>query len=207
MFKRVITKLHTQLHRQVALNRRVRLLSQAIAELLPENCAVLDVGCGSGEIAREIIASKKNLTLNGIDLLVRPDCAIPVRPYDGVSFPAADKSYDYVTIVDVLHHTPDPMVILREARRVARKGIIIKDHNCNSQLRRRIMTVTDTLGNWQFGVALLFNFWPTARWQEAWGELGLTLESYTTEVGLYPGIRGWIFAKDMDFIALLRPAA
>jgi 2-polyprenyl-3-methyl-5-hydroxy-6-metoxy-1,4-benzoquinol methylase len=35
-------------------------------------------------------------------------------------------SFDVVMFVDVLHHTKDPMVLLREARRVARRAIVVK---------------------------------------------------------------------------------
>ncbi|MFN8392505.1 MAG: class I SAM-dependent methyltransferase [Bdellovibrionota bacterium] len=202
-----ITHIHTKLHRRFALTRRVEVLARELSAMLPDNVSVLDVGCGSGEISREIIRRRSNVTLDGIDLVIRPDCAIPVKPYDGQTFPVADKSYDFVILVDVLHHTPDPMILLREAERVARRGIIVKDHNCNSQVRRLIMTITDTLGNWQYKVPLLFNFWPTRRWQEAWSELGLVQEAYISDFGLYPPIRGCIFARDMDFIARLRPAA
>ena len=202
----LIKRVHIDLHRRIALERRVAVLSREIAALLPEACTVLDVGCGSGEIAKAMVAQKQNISLDGIDLIARPDCAIAVRAFDGTTFPVADKSYDFVTLVDVLHHTPDPMVLLREALRVARTGVIVKDHNCNSRVRSIIMTITDTLGNWQYGVPLLFNFWTTSRWQQAWRELGLVQETYTTDIGLYPPIRGFIFAKDMDFISRLRPA-
>jgi len=84
--------------------------------------------------------------------------------------------------------------------------MIIKDHNCNSRIRQIIMSITVTLGNWQYGAPLLFNFWPTGRWQQALRELGLIQETYTTDFGLYPPIRGRVFAKDMDFITRLRPA-
>lgn len=202
----IVTRIHTELHRHIALKRRVAVLSREIAALLPENCTVLDVGCGSGEIAKVVVAQKQHLRLDGIDLIARPDCAIPVQAFDGTTFPVPDKSYDFVTLVDVLHHTPDPMVVLREAVRVARIGVIVKDHNCNSRFRRIIMSITDALGNRQYGVPLPFNFWPTVRWQAAWRELGLVQETYTTNFGLYPPIRGCIFAKDMDFISRLRPA-
>ena len=207
MLRAFVTQAHTKLHRNIALNRRVQVLSREIAALLPDNCTVLDVGCGSGEIAQAIVAQRENLSLRGIDVLVRPDCAVEISHYDGITLPEPDNSYDFVTIIDVLHHTADPMVLMREACRVARRGVIIKDHNCNSKIRRAIMTVTDTLGNWQFGVPLLFNFWPTARWQNAWSELGVTRQYYSTEIGLYPPIRGCIFAKDMDFIAMLSPSS
>lgn len=45
--------------------------SQKIAEfldLLPENAKVLDLGCGPGNVARQLIAADKNLTVVGVDL-------------------------------------------------------------------------------------------------------------------------------------------
>jgi hypothetical protein len=35
---------------------------------------------------------------------------------------------DLIANVDVLHHTTEPMILLREASRVARQVILIKDH-------------------------------------------------------------------------------
>ena len=32
---------------------------------------------------------------------------------------------------DVLHHTSEPKVLLREAMRVARETILVKDHTCD----------------------------------------------------------------------------
>jgi hypothetical protein len=38
---------------------------------------------------------------------------------------------DLIANVDVLHHTTEPMILLREAARVARQVILIKDHPLN----------------------------------------------------------------------------
>lgn len=195
--------LHAQLHRAVTLDRRIRVLADQIAALLTDGSTVLDIGTGSGEIAHAISSKRRNLTIEGIDTHVRADAAIPVRSYDGLHVPAADRSYDYVSIVDVLHHTADPMVLLKEAMRVARRAVILKDHNCDSWFARRVMTFTDWFGNRQYGVALEFNFWQSGRWRTAFEELGVVPDVYLEDFGLYPKFTRLIFARNMDFIARL----
>lgn len=195
--------LHAQLHRAVTLNRRIGVLSEQIAALLSDDATLLDIGTGSGEIAYAISRKRRNLLVEGIDTHVRPSSVIPVRPYDGIHVPAADRSYDYVSIVDVLHHTPDPMVLLREGMRIARRAVILKDHNCDSSFARRVMTFTDWFGNRQYGVTLLFNFWESARWQAAFRELRTAPDPYLEDFGLYPKFTRVLFARNMDFIARL----
>jgi SAM-dependent methyltransferase len=192
---------HAKLHRLVTLNRRIEVLSTKIAELLPDTCSVLDVGCGSGEISKKVSTRKAGIQIRGMDVLVRPETAIPVERYDGTTFPFPDDSFDFVLFVDVLHHTPDPLVLLKEAHRVARQAIVIKDHNCNTAYHRRIMCLTDWFGNWQFGVQLLFNFWTSQQWSSAWRAIGAKPDVYLTDFGLYPKFTRIMFARDMDFIA------
>ena len=108
--------------------RRVRVLAEHLADQLDGGDTVLDVGCGDGSIAQAIMTHKPQLKFEGIDVLLRPHSAIPVQVYDGDRIPFADKSFDWVTIVDVLHHTDEPARVLAECARVARRGVVIKDH-------------------------------------------------------------------------------
>ena len=107
-------------HANLVFGRRVRVLASQLANLLPENATVLDVGCGDGTLDSLILRSRPDLSINGIDILVRPQTHIPVVPFDGTTIPYPDGAFDVVMFVDVLHHTEDPMVLLGEAKRVAR---------------------------------------------------------------------------------------
>ena len=53
--------------------------------------------------------------------------------------------------VDVLHHTDDPMVLLREAGRVASGFVLIKDHTQNGILAGRRLRFMDWVGNARHG--------------------------------------------------------
>jgi ubiquinone/menaquinone biosynthesis C-methylase UbiE len=92
--------------------------------------SVLDVGTGSGVFAEAF--AKEKLTVAGID--PDPDLLSVARRFvPGAAFqvavaeslPFEDGSFDLVFLGLVLHETDDPVAALAEARRVARKRIMI----------------------------------------------------------------------------------
>jgi SAM-dependent methyltransferase len=192
---------HKYVHEKVTLLNRISVLSSEFSQLVEKGSLVLDVGTGSGDIA-SIIAEKSEATLTGIDVLVRGDTKIPVKEFDGKTMPFPDKSFDYVIFIDVLHHTSNVKELLSEASRIARKGIIIKDHNCNSSWQNRVLRFTDWFGNAQYNVHLEFNFKSRTFWKSRFKELGLIETSYINPK-LYPAFTRLVFWKDLDFISKL----
>jgi SAM-dependent methyltransferase len=191
------------LHEKLVFNRRVEILANWFAQLAPQGARVLDVGCGDGLISANLQARRPDLTIRGIDVLPRTHTHIPVEMFDGSRIPFDDASFDVVLFSDVLHHTPDPYVLLREARRVAAHSLLIKDHNRNglaAGLRLRFM---DWVGNARFGVALPYNYWSERQWRVAWKEIGLRPDHLVTNLGLYPPPANWIFGAKLHFVALL----
>ncbi len=186
--------------------RRVRVLARHLAEMLPRDARVLDVGCGDGRLAQAVLALRPDLTISGIDVLVRADAAIPVMPFDGVHIPYGDRSVDAVLFVDVLHHTTDPMTLLREAARVARHAIVLKDHVADCLLALPTLRFMDRVGNARHGVALPYNYWRQGQWRDAFAALGLTIEEWRERLGLYPPVASLLFDRSLHVIARLRPA-
>jgi SAM-dependent methyltransferase len=183
--------------------RRSRVLSDHFAELIPRNARLLDVGCGDGLLACMIIRKRPDIALRGIDVLVREQTYIPVTAFDGRVIPYADASFDVVMFVDVLHHTADPIILLREAVRVARKALVIKDHTRNGFLAGPTLRLMDWFGNARHGVALPYNYWSQEKWFKAWETLDLTIGVWEKMLGLYPRPAGWLFERSLHFIARL----
>jgi SAM-dependent methyltransferase len=183
--------------------RRSLVLSDHLAELIPRNARLLDVGCGDGLLACMIIRKRPDIALRGIDVLIRAQNYIPVTAFDGRVIPYADASFDVVMFVDVLHHTADPMILLREAVRVARKALVIKDHTRNGFLAGPTLRLMDRFGNARHGVALPYNYWSQEEWFKAWETLDLTIGVWKKTLGLYPRPAGWLFERSLHFIARL----
>ena len=190
-----------RVHSGYVAGRRVAVLAGHLAELLPRDASVLDVGCGDGSLAKLICDRRPDVQMRGIDVLVRERTAIPVEPFDGSHFPAADGSCDVVMFVDVLHHTDDARVLLREARRVARRNILLKDHTRDGLLAGPTLRFMDGVGNARFGVALPYNYWSRAQWQTAFRDLDVNVEVWQSRLGLYPSWANWLFGRSLHFIA------
>lgn len=190
-------------HDRAVFGRRVRVLAAEIAAAIPTGGSVLDLGAGDGSIAAAVMAARPDLTIRGVDVMLRPVRRIEVALYDGKRLPFADQSFDYVTIVDVLHHTEDPAEVLAEAARVARLGVVVKDHRREGLLAGPTLRVMDWVGNRGHDVVLPYNYLSDAEWDLAFRRAGLSRASETRQLGLYPALFGWVFDRGLHFIARL----
>jgi ubiquinone/menaquinone biosynthesis C-methylase UbiE len=192
-----------RVHGGYVFQRRVRVLSALLAKLIPPGARVLDVGCGDGLIAHLISQQRPDVQVEGIDVLLRPQTHIPVAQFDGRMIPYGDATFDVVMFVDVLHHTEDPMVLLREATRVTRQAVVLKDHARDGLLAGPTLRFMDWVGNARHGVVLPYNYWPSAQWARAFAELRLRVAARETSLGLYPWPASWGFDRSLHFVARL----
>jgi SAM-dependent methyltransferase len=184
--------------------RRVRTLAEAAARLLPSDLDVLDIGCGDGRVGAEVARLRPDLTVAGAEVLPREGCRIPVTAFDGRRLPFADGQFGAALIVDVLHHTDEPAVLLREAVRVAREVVVLKDHFCEGWLDRATLRFMDEVGNRRHGVALPNNYIGRAQWEELWGDCHLAVEASDPLPRLYPFPADLVFGRRLHFFARLR---
>ena len=190
------------LHQKLVAGRRVRVLAAHLSALVPRGARILDVGCGDGLIDHLISSQRPDVSIQGIDVLVRKNTHIPVKHFDGTTIPYPYGSYDAVMLIDVLHHTVDPMVMLNEAQRVAHT-VLIKDHFRDGFLANSTLRLMDWVGNARHGVALPYNYWSKRQWSSAFESRHLKQAEIRTSLKLYPWPVSLIFERTLHFVARL----
>jgi len=190
-------------HDKVNKSRRAHRLAEVFDHLIPEGMHVLDVGTGDGSIAAMVQAKRPDVLMEGLEFQVRHDCAIPVEAFDGISIPRETASVDYVSFLDVLHHTEDVSVLLREAVRVARKGIIIKDHLVSGPFAHATLRFMDRVGNARYAVPLPFNYLKDREWTTLYELLKVEPVASLHSLEMYPWWADWLFGRRLHFFARL----
>ncbi|HXC47629.1 MAG TPA: class I SAM-dependent methyltransferase [Candidatus Sulfotelmatobacter sp.] len=192
-------------HRAIVFGRRARVITDALAPLIPaEARTVLDIGCGDGTIAGLLGQRRPDLAIEGVEVIPRPNCNIPCRAFDGAQLPFPDRSFDVCLFVDVLHHTTGVTQLLREAARVSRSYVVLKDHLNESLFDHATLRVMDWVGNRPHGVTLTYNYQSLSQWQQHFASCGLRATQLSTALPLYPFPFSLLFGRKLHFVAQLR---
>jgi ubiquinone/menaquinone biosynthesis C-methylase UbiE len=163
---------------------RRRVLHAVLEQLtLPAGAQVLDAGCGSGRTMDDLAAYGE---VHGFDLNplgaehARGRGHADVRVARVEEMPWDDASFDLVTCLDVIEHTPDDVASLRELRRVTRPGgwlvvtvpayqFLWSSHDVANEhyrrYRRRQLAQAARAAGWEVGKWTYFNsvlFFPGA---------------------------------------------
>ena len=173
----IITYFHNLLKNNKYLNKiltdRAKDITEKISFFISPQDKVLDIGCGTCHVSKELIDKGYSVTSLDIrDLSFFP----PVKPviYDGRHIPFSDKEFDIALLICLLHHTPEPEDILKEAGRVARKLVVMEDIYTNI-LNKYITFAIDSVLNFEF-----FGHPHTNKtdkeWKKIFTDLGFRLE-------------------------------
>ena len=94
---------------------------------------MVEIGCGEGALLAELARAWPRRRFDGFELSapaieIARSRGIPragrLEAYDGAHVPAADGAYELAVLSHVLEHVPDPLPLLREAARVARRVLV-----------------------------------------------------------------------------------
>lgn len=114
-----------------ALRQEERLLQFCIAPWPRRKQRLLDIGCGTGVFLEFFWSCGFDLTgLDGsADMLSRArdkmGSRVDLHVGRAEHLPFDDREFDYASLMTVLEFVDDPGLVLREAARVARKGLLV----------------------------------------------------------------------------------
>jgi 2-polyprenyl-3-methyl-5-hydroxy-6-metoxy-1,4-benzoquinol methylase len=194
-------------HGAVSVPRAAR-IARAIVDLAPRPTrAMLDVGCGDGTLAAHVARDLGVQDVRGIDIKVQPNCRIAVFPYDGLTMPFPDATFDLVTISDVLHHATDPLAVMREALRVVKKSgaVMVKDHFRLGRWSNGVLFAMDIIGNCAQGIAVTGNYLSPPEWVDLFAKAGGTADKLLWPFDVHSLPFRLITRSEYQFVARVIP--
>lgn len=163
---------------------RHRRLTEHLATSIAPDSHVLDVGSSCGRLAASL-RDASGCRIQGVDVHLQSKSYIEVNRYDGTTLPHDDDSFDSVLMVDMLHHVEDIDRMMSEARRVARRHILIKDHYWRSRLDWWVLKQSDLFGNVPYGIQLRYNYLTPGGWRDLFRRHNLRVRRFS-RVHLHP---------------------
>jgi SAM-dependent methyltransferase len=169
------------------LRGRAEKIADQLAPYIPRKSSILDMGCGSGEVA-EILTRKQGVVVTLTDVVDYNKTELPFIQFDGKTLPFADNTFDVVNLATVLHHAVDPITAFKEAVRVCKEGGIITviESVYFNGMHKAFNRVADWLYNNVFNdprISVPWNFMTPGAWNLFFREMG-TEVFVTKQLGL-----------------------
>jgi alpha-1,6-mannosyltransferase len=153
--------------------RRAEVKRKRLLPLYVEKENILEVGSGNGAVTKLLRNAGQRVTpLDIADRSIFPNTNVVL--YDGERFPFTDKEFTTCQLITMLHHTPDPEHLVREAMRVADRIIIMEDIYTDP-FQKQLTFIADSIVNWEFFGHPHTNR-TDAQWRATFDHLGLSVE-------------------------------
>jgi SAM-dependent methyltransferase len=189
--------------------RQDRLASQvgALASSIGSTTSLLDIGCGTGQLAKRVAEQVGATTVRGVDVHPRAETFIDVTIYDGSRLPFEDASFDLTMVVDVLHHTASPAAVVADALRVTKPGgsLIIKDHYRLGTWSNYVLWAMDVVGNYADGVLVRGNYLSPAEWIRVVTEAGGSIDKVEWPLEVHGLPWSAVARNEYQFLMRVRP--
>ncbi|MBI4115011.1 MAG: class I SAM-dependent methyltransferase [Candidatus Omnitrophica bacterium] len=170
----------------IGLDRRAKGFVSIFEEFIPESAEVLDIGGGWGFYV-EPLKHSRGCEVTVLDVVEPKFRKAPVVTYEGGRIPFPDKSFDVSLLITVLHHTASPEEVLAEAKRVARKFVIVVEDLYRGAWGRLWTILRDSFYTFEW-IGHPRNFRKKEEWRQCFERLGFELEAerevYTSLLGI-----------------------
>ena len=143
-------------------------------DFIARNSKILDLGCGPG-IVGKTFQEFFQADLLGVDIKDRRINDIPFKLIDGKTLPFPENSFHVVLINYVLHHSRDPIALLKEAKRVTRDKIIIFEDLAEGCLSKLFCQLHGISYDKLFGNPTKTSFNSEKGWEKIFKELELNV--------------------------------
>jgi len=160
---------------QKAVRQRTHVVVSRVTPYLKKSDKILDIGSGTGDVAFMLQQSGYNITpvdvadFHGIRLL-------ETTIYDGKTLPFTNQSFDKAMLLMVMHHTPNPEAVFKEAARVA-KEIIVIETSFSSRVMKPHTVISDAIGNLRLE-AYWDSYKPDSEWRKIFSNNGFMVADF-----------------------------
>lgn len=165
---------------------RIDPILDSFAAILQPRCRILDIGAGKGLLAREM-ADRYRARVTMVDVAQYNQTTLPLTVCDSRALAFSDSSFDFALLSFVLHHTPKPELILREALRVAPRVIVV-ENDVRGALRGWLTRAVDSWPALRYGTPPCYIARTRAQWLQSFAELGVKAEmlgEFALEMGFF----------------------
>jgi SAM-dependent methyltransferase len=161
---------------------------------------VLDIGCGNGLVAANLMRST-GVRITGIDVGDFRMADIPFQDFDGTTIPFDDRQFDTSLLGFVLHHVRDQASLLSEAKRVTSKQIIVYEDIVDNLVAKALGSIHATLFSLHYGVKRVENFRGETEWEDYFRSLDLRVVEKSTirrRLNVFYPIKRMRFVLEVD---------
>lgn len=149
-------------------------MCQACQPFIEKGAKILDLGCGSAIIGNKF-KEFFQADVIGVDIRDKKILPLPFEIIDGKNLPFPEKFFEAVLINYVLHHTENPTVLLKEAKRVSKDKIIIFEDLSEGFFPKLICKFHGSSFDIFFGNPSKTSFKSEKEWERIFKESGLNV--------------------------------
>jgi methionine biosynthesis protein MetW len=182
-----------------------------IAEMLPPDARVLDIGCGDGVFGAHLLAARPDCTYFGVDVSGESVEQARQRGLQAERFDPARElrdqvpvEVDCITIMEVLEHVHDAEGLMRQALAFAPRRLYVTLPNVGALLHRVRLglfgrfPVTTII----FHMKEHIRFWTYRDFVQWAGTFGMTVADFHGQTGVGAGWADWLALRLPKLFAL-----